>query len=441
MHQLTQRLLASATVLAGATAQDPPKPGTPQPVPPIAVDAPAPQAPPPAAPVDWNALVNKGFPIRFYGFFRLDAYYNSARMDSVILPGRMLPETDATPTAGQAKRNDDQFALDPRLTRFGFDISGPDVQGAKTMGKLEIDFANFPTGSSESRATPRIRLAFADVKKGNVGLRVGQDWDVVSPLFPSVNGELLMWNTGNTGDRRAQIQGRWLDDADEKKAKTSLRVALAYTGAINNEDLDSGTLGGERDGFDSGLPQVQARAGWRGLALVEGKPTDAGVWGMFGRTETDTFFGGENRFDTWIAGVDLAMPISSTLTLRSEAWTGANLGDVRGGIGQTINTATGEEIASSGGWAELVCACSKTTQVHVGASLDDPENDDLSTTVASASRRRNQAAYVGTVMDWDSGLRTGFDVIYWQTEYTGPDGTNGSTGNGLRFNLYFQFNF
>jgi hypothetical protein len=439
MNRLTRSLLASAVTTACLSAQDPPKPGTPQPVPPIAKDAPKHEAA--TAPFDWKTLVNKGFPIKFYGFFRLDTYYNTARMDSVILPGRMLPETEGTPAAGQAKRNDDQFAFDPRLTRFGFDISGPDVDGCKTTGKLEIDFANFPTGSAESRATPRIRLAYADLRKDQVGLRVGQDWDVVSPLFPSVNGELLMWNAGNTGDRRAQIQGRWFDDADEKKAKCSLRAALAYTGAINNEDLDAGTLAGERDGFDSGLPQVQARAGWREFALVEGKPTDVGVWGMFGRTETDTFFGGENRFDTWLGGIDLTMPISSKLTIRAEAWTGANLGDIRGGIGQTINTATGEEIASSGGWAELVCKCTDKTQVHAGASLDDPENDDLSTTVASASRRRNQTAYLGTAMDWDSGMRTGFDVIYWQTDYTGPDGTNGSSGNGLRFNLYFQFNF
>ncbi len=427
MNRPTRSLLASATIAACAAAQEAPK------------QDPAP--PPPPAGITWKDLVRSGSPLKFYGFLRMDAYYNTARMDSVILPSRMLSETDGTPAAGQAKRNDDQYALDPRLTRFGVDVTGPEVDGAKTMGKLEIDFANFPQGSAESRATPRIRLAYVDIKKDQLGLRIGQDWDIVSPLFPAVNGELLMWNAGNLGDRRAQIQGRWVDDADAKKESVSLKAAIGYTGAITNEDLDTGALAGERDGFDSGTPQLQVRAGYKGLELVESKRSDIGLWGMFGRTETDTFFNGENRFDTWCGGVDMVVPIASTLTLRAEAWTGANLADIRGGMGQSINTATGEEIASSGGWAELICACTARTQVHIGASIDDPENDDLSPTLASANRRRNQTGYVGTFHDFESGLRTGFDVIYWQTEYTGAFGTNGSTGNGLRFNLYFVFNF
>jgi hypothetical protein len=160
---------------------------------------------------------------------------------------------------------------------------------------------------------------------------------------------------------------------------------------------------------------------------------------MYGRTETDTFFANENRWDTWCAGVDFQVPLNPTFAVRGEAWTGANLGDIRGCIGQTINTTTGEEIASSGGWAELICSCTAKTKFHVGASLDDPENDDLNATLAN--RRRNQAAYVGTIVDWDSGLRTGFDVIYWQTDYMGANGTNGSSGNAVRCNLYFQLDF
>jgi hypothetical protein len=441
MNRLTRSLLASAATTACLSAQDPPKPGTPPPVPPIAQTNPAAKPDAPPMDIQWKDLVRKGFPIKFYGFFRLDTYYNSARMDNVIIPTRVLAETEGTPGAGEAKRNDDQFAMDPRLTRLGLDISGPDVEGVKTTGKLEMDFANFPTGSAESRATPRIRLAYADLKGQHWGMRVGQDWDIVSPLFPSVNGETLMWNAGNTGDRRAQIQGRWTDAPDPKNETVGFKVMAGLTGAINNEDLDSGTLAGERDGFDSGTPQLQSRLGWRAIELVEGKRSDIGLWGMYGRTQTDTFFAGEDRFDTWLAGIDITLPISGTLTIRAEAWTGTNLGDIRGGMGQTINTATGEEIASSGGWAELVCACTTKTQVHAGASLDDPKNDDLSTTLASANRRRNQAAWLGTAMNWDNGLRTGLDVIYWQSDYMGANGTNGSSGNGLRFDLYFQFDF
>lgn len=375
------------------------------------------QAEKPSTGIDWKDLTKSGLPLKFYGFLRLDAYYNTARANSVILPATVNPEG--------ATRNDDQFFLDPRLTRFGFDVMPVEVGGSKVSGRLETDFANFPTGSTESRATPRIRVAWLDVAHGEFGFRAGQDWDVVAPLFPAVNHELLMWNAGNPGDRRAQIQGRWTP----AESAFDFKVALGLTGAINGQDLDGAGL---QDGFDSGLPHVQARVGWKRDLLVEGKPAELGGWGAIGRTETDAFFNGENRFDVWLLGGDLQVPLCKTLTLRGEAWTGVNLGDFRGGIGQTINTTLGNEISSTGGWGELVWAHTDKTKFHVGATTDDPENEDLN----SGNPSRNLVGYVGTVVDWDSGVRTGFDTLYWETEYQG-----GASGNMVRFNLYFQYNF
>src|SRR5436190_1180312 len=36
--------------------------------------------------ITYKQLTRSGFPIKFYGFVRLDAYYNTARMDSTIVP-------------------------------------------------------------------------------------------------------------------------------------------------------------------------------------------------------------------------------------------------------------------------------------------------------------------------------------------------------------------
>lgn len=394
--------LVVPTLVGSLVAQDPPTPDK-------------------APSISWKDLTKSGLPIRFYGFFRFDTYYNSARMDSVVVPTRVLPET---------KRNDDQFHLDPRLTRFGLEITPIDTRAGKVTGRLETDFANFPVGSAESRATPRIRLAYMDIATDEFGLRVGQDWDVISPLYPAANHETLMWNAGNLGDRRAQIQGRYTP----KDSAFDLKAALGLTGAVNNQDIDNS---GERDGFDSGMPHVQVRAGLKTDGWVEKKKVEGGVWGLYGRTETDTAFNGNSRFDTWAFGIDVSLPLSAALTIRGEAWTGANLGDVRGGIGQTINTTTGtagfgEEIASTGGFAEVVYAASASTKFHVGASIDDPDNEDL----APNNPMRNMTGYAGTVVDWENGLRTAFDVVYWETEYVAA-----LAGNALRFDLYFQFNF
>jgi len=385
----------------------------------LAAQDPAPQA------LDWKDLTKSGLPIRFYGFFRLDAYYNSARMNSVILPATVQPENGTT-----AKPNDDAFFLDPRLTRFGFDITPVSVGEGTLTGKLETDFANFPSGGTESRATPRIRLAYIDIEQGDFGLRLGQDWDVISPLYPAVNHELLMWNAGNVGDRRAQIQGRYAPEGSPLEFKAS----LGLTGAINNQDLDPTVAGvsTERDGFDSGMPHLQVRGGLRQEMWVEGQPAVLGAWGSLGRTETDTAINGQTRFDIWLAGVDFQVPLTTELSLRGEAWVGENLGDFRGGIGQTVNATNGREIASIGGWGELVCKVGDATKVHVGASVDDPDNADLN----ANNPKRNLTGYVGTVHDWDNGLRTGLDVIYWETDWMGL-----GTGNAVRVDLSFSLSF
>jgi hypothetical protein len=375
---------------------------------------------PPDKPVDWKDLTRSGLPIKFYGFLRLDAYYNTARANSVVIPQQVLPET--------TKRNDDQFYLDPRLTRFGVDVMPVEVGGSKVGGKLEIDFANFPTGSTESRATPRIRLAYLDVAQDDLGFRAGQDWDVISPLFPAANHEFLMWNAGNLGDRRAQLQGRYAP----KDSSIDLKAALGLTGAVNGQDLDTGASAGLQDGFDSGMPHLQVRGGWKGDLLVEKKPTELGIWGAVGQTQTDQFFNGENRFDAWCAGGDFQVPVCASVTFRGEAWTGVNLGDFRGGIGQTVNTTLGNEVSSTGGWAEFVYAHTAKTKFHLGGTIDDPENEDLN----AGNPNRNLAGYIGTVVDWDNGVRTGFDTLYWETEYQG-----GTSGNMVRFDLYFQYSF
>ena len=375
-------------------------------------------------PVTFSDLVGSGKPIQFYGFVRLDAYYNSARASSVIIPATVLPEGTA-----QAKRNDDQFAFDPRLTRIGMKIDGGLYGTHKIRSQIEIDFANFPTGVPESRPAPRIRLAYIDLDSPVWDVRIGQDWDTISPLYPAVNHELLMWNAGNLGDRRGQVRTTY------SSGRFAWETALGLTGAINNQDLDvnAGSTFIERDGFDSGTPHVQTRLSFeRDATWAGGRTAEVGAWGMFGRLETDTAFAGQTRFDSWVYGVDLSVPLTESLTFRGEGWHGQALGDVRGGIGTTINTTTGTEIKASGGWAELVLQSSDDVKYHLGGTTDDtvrghlnPGNPDL-----------NWSAYVGTVVDLNPDIRIGFDTIYWETDWLAT-----GIGNMVRFDLYCMMTF
>jgi hypothetical protein len=98
-------------------------------------------------------------------------------------------------------------------------------------GRLEIDFQN---GGSNSRAIPRYRHAFLQMNWGVHSLLAGQTWDVISPLFPTVNADTLMWNVRNMGDRRPQLRYSY-----EPKTGLNARGAIGLTGAIDNLDADN----------------------------------------------------------------------------------------------------------------------------------------------------------------------------------------------------------
>jgi hypothetical protein len=361
---------------------------------------------------------------KIYGFLRFDTYYNTARASSVIVPFTVAPENGSA-----ALPNDNQFAFDVRLTRVGFLFAFGQIGSSDLTGKLETDFSNFPAGVPESRETPRIRLAYIQIENAQWRLRLGQDWDVISPLYPSVNHEGVMWNAGNLGDRRPMAAFTW------KAAEGfALTIAAGLTGAVNNQDLDP-TPGPftttERDGFDVGWPHVQIRGAITRGSWVEGKTWTIGVWGYIAGLETDATFGGERHFNPWCGGIDLSIPLCRTIVLSGEVWFGQALGDIRGNVGQTINTATGEEIEGWGGWLEITYNHNERWTFYVGGTMDDPSNGD----VPGGSPELNWTAYTGVRRNWSSRLRSVFDVIFWETQYAGAQ------GNMIRFNFWTSVDF
>jgi hypothetical protein len=354
----------------------------------------------------------------FYGFARLDAIYEDSRTDSIQSPTFVRSED---PSAGP--EDEDRLTLHPRLTRFGVDLAGPVLEplgGARLAGKLEIDFQN---GGRESRAVPRYRHAYLSLGWEGSTLLAGQTWDLISPLFPEVNADTLMWNAGNLGDRRAQVRYTL------RPAGTGLTAAaaLGLTGAVDEKDLDGD---GVRDGEEAAVPNLQARLAW-GRQLGAGR-LEVGAWGHVAREEVTTPVAGETEFESSSAGVDWSLPIGSGLTLRGELWTGQNLSDFRGGIGQGVNRARGEEIASRGGWAELGWKPGGRYSLYGGATVDDPDDDDL----AAGDRAENRTVYLVQRLDFHPAFRLGLDAIHWTTAYVGLD-----EGEANRLDLYAVYTF
>jgi len=376
---------------------------------------------------DRNILTKMGSMLTFYGFLRVDAVYDSDHMNDAQLPRYVLSEDDAT-------SGSDSWTIYTRLTRLGLDLDGGEVMdGHKLTGKLEFDFYG-DSEASDSRNEPRIRHAYLNLAKDEFSFLAGQTWDLFSPLFPSANPDMLNWDAGNPGDRRPQLRFGYMPGIGEDSSLL-LSAALAMQGAIDSQEdgTNGGLPNGVIDGEDAGVPQVQARAAY-GTEILGNSKSELGAWLAWGKEEADTALAsGDDEWTATIYGIDLVLPLTDELKLRGEFWLGENADDYRGGIGQGINTTTGDEIAAMGYWAELLYAWSKTTDVFAGYSVDDPDDDDLPTT---GGRDKNAVAYAGAQYRvWDP-VRLGWEYLFWNTEYTGQD-----DGTNHRFHLWIAYHF
>ena len=236
-----------------------------------------------------------------------------------------------------------------------------------------------------------------------------------------------MWNGGNTGDRRPQF--RLAFEPKVGKGKLSIAGAVGAGGAVDGQDLDGD---GFRDGESSAVPTGQVRIGYS--APLKGQNWSVGLWGHAAKQQLNrSLVAGRDDFTSNLVGFDLSVPILSGLVFKGEAWTGKGLGDVRGGIGQSINTATGRVIDASGGWGELSYKLNDHYTASFGTTLDNPEASDIT---AANGRVRNRVFYITNRFSAGRGLLFGFDYGRWQTKYKAlPTGTNN------RFNLFVQQGF
>ncbi|MEW6307267.1 MAG: hypothetical protein AB1705_27755 [Verrucomicrobiota bacterium] len=385
--------------------------------------------------VRWNELTAGKSRLKFYGFLRLDAIYDDSRPNNTQIPSFIRSEDPTAPAAIATRANSDSLTIHPRLTRLGADFAGPDIDalgGAKVSGKAEIDFYNLP--SSESRNAPRMRHAYLKLSWDEMSFLAGQTSDVISPIFPIVNPDFVMWGAGNLGDRRPQFRFEYTPKIG--KGSLIFQSEAGLTSADDAQDLDPAAAGAFRDGEASGKPTLQARLAYA-FALWEKQRLEFGVWGHRAWERTDTAIGasGRNEFDSYAYGFDLTVPIYRDLVwFKGELWGGRNLSDVRGGILQGINAATGAEVDAVGGWAEFGVRPKKWFSFHGGYSFDNPDNNDL-LGAATPGRASNSIWYSAARLYFDP-IEIGMDYLFWTTEHVGF-----GPGRDNRFQWFISYKF
>lgn len=378
--------------------------------------------------------------LTFYGFLRLDALYDTHRPKHPQLVLWALSE-DLPGADGAAAGNSD-LTMHPRLTRLGMDFDGPtlaDLGGAQLTGKLEVDFYNLLPGGANSspnaREFLRLRHAWLKLDWDAFSFLAGQREDVIALLAPTPNWDMVMWGAGNLGDRRPQVR------PELKWGGLTVTGEVGVTTAVDGSNLDDdpSTPALENEFFDgeaSGKPTVQGRVAYDFELLVEKKRNSIGLWGHWAQEKLDIPLAvdGDRRFESTAVGCDFTLWFADWFWVKGEAFVGKNLDDVRGGIFQGVNTATGDEIDVVGGWIEAGFPVLPWWTPVFGMSMDDPDDTDLT---AGTARDLNHIYYIANRFRFGA-LEVGLDWMHWNTEYR--SGTiNEAVDN--RFNVFFAYYF
>lgn len=378
--------------------------------------------------------VPKGFKVKLYGFVRGDVFSDSHRTNFSEGPSFVLSPKD--PSFKQQQTGELSFT--GRYTRIGLSITSPSLPGGwKPSGIVDFDFANVlsvpgdlnPDITSRSKPAARLHLAYARIHKGPLYFEFGQDWDLFGQVLPVVDAvPTNMGNLGDIGYRRPQIQIGYTP-------KLGFQIAgeAGLEGAVDNASLDgSGFISGEA----SQIPLVSLLLGYNWRSPVSGQPYSFRVWAAQGEQKLAAgAIAGKDRFFTDLIGADFTAPVNSWYLLHGKLWTGSDLADVTGGIGQNINPVTGSAIGSRGGWIEMGFGVTKNYWVYPGYFLDNPFAGDFLPS-QSFARVKNSAWTLAQRFNLGSSLTLGLDYFYWVTDYKAePPGIDN------RFNLFLQEGF
>ncbi len=353
--------------------------------------------------------------VQFYGYIKADAVWS----DSLVTTSNYLKWVDSS------SRNDKQFAMTARETRFGFKVTGPEFNGWTSRGQIEMDFFD---GSTENKGDLYMRHAYLAISKPEKKLTVlaGQTWDVVSPLNPKTLNYSPLWWIGNIGYRRPQIRvEKGVDLGEETSLLTQVALARTMGSSITN-GTGTGALTTE-SGDDSGVPQIQGRV----ALTVPGpgpKPTTVGVSGHFGKEEHDYNTSGDSvKVDTWSGNLDVTLPLCEVCTVKGELHTGSNLSAMLGGIGQGVTgsgTSAARAVRSSGGWvAASLAAPNSSTAYNLGYGMEKICDRD----VASGGRTSNRCIFGNAIYSINKYIQVGAELSYARTQYL-----NQSDGEAFR---------
>ncbi len=300
--------------------------------------------------------------IELSGLVLFNGWYNNGRFDNSDVPHFVTSPQD---TSGLPNAS---VAAAVRQSRLGLNVSGMQAMGAQLGADIQLDFFGGQQPSSGGRTfpIPRIRTAFVKLDWRHVGLLVGQETQLISPLNPvsfaaigtpefTAAGNLWFWvpqvrvsyETGNAPRFGVQV--------------AALAPMLGSPQAAFNTSADSAEK--------SRRPFVQGRVyvGW-GDGETE---SQIGIGVHRGWIATT----GDSLLTSAAYSADVRLALGEKILLLGEGFVNgrATAGLGAGGIGQEFGLA-GQPVRSRGGWGQLNFRPTLSWEFGGGAGVDDPDD-------------------------------------------------------------------
>lgn len=363
------------------------------------------------------------FSIVPYGRVVVSTVYETARS----YPGDIILWAQSADVQGE-----DAFYVDAKSTRLGLKIAGPSpgcCPGAHLGACVEIDFQ----GQYLTHNKPGLlfRRGFIEMKNESFKFLAGQEWEVISPLYPGNLNYVPGSGVGNLGYRRAQVRAeRYLTTQGGRK--------LTLQSSLNMDILQDFNTDATVRADVAGWPVLEGRAAWqfaRGLSRGV-QPAEFGVSAHIGEIVYDFLAPNPDPVDdltrrTWSLNCDVRVPITQRLTFRGELFTGENLSAYMGGILQGVDKQTRNTVRSTGGWFDFGYQWTPRLRSYAGFSLDDPFDQDL-----TSGRTYNHFYFANLLYDVTDKFMVGIDVSSWKTLWIGQ-----RPGDLVRFDFQAQYNF
>jgi hypothetical protein len=143
--------------------------------------------------------------------------------------------------------------------------------------------------------------------------------------------------------------------------------------------------------------------------------------------------------DVWGVAVDTQGNLNGLVGFKGEAYTGQGLGQMTGGILQSLDAVTWKAIRSTGGWVEGFVYLKPNLHSHTGMFIDDVNDDDVTGIPKSLfGRTYNSAIWSNVLWDVTKNYRIAFEATHRRTEYKEP--TN-LPNHGFGFHTQFAWTF